>query len=112
MISMIADAKRALDHKGNTRLSPNIANKAVGLSTTAQHIGQMLALLLGQFGGGARTRLIAQRINSASFATRDLLADRSFTHAQGSGNRLLGPAFLIEFPSAQASALAPICWLW
>ena len=50
MINVISDAKLALDHGGNSLLSPDIANKAVSLSTAAQNIGEMLALLLCQFG--------------------------------------------------------------
>ena len=112
MINMIPNAELALDHGGNSLLSPDIANKAVGLSTAAQKTGKILALLLCQFGSGARARLIAQRISSASFATRDPLADCSFAHTQSSSNLLLGPALLIEVPSAQAPTFAPIGWLW
>ena len=112
MIHMIPDTKLALDHGGNSLLSPDLANKAVSLSTAAQKSGKMLALLHGQFGSGARAWLIAQRINSTSLPTCDPLADCSFADAQSSSNLLLGPALLIEFPSAQAPTFAPICWLW
>ena len=107
MIRMITNAELAPDHGGNSLLSPDIANKAVSLSTAAQNIGKMLALLLCQFGSGARAWLIAQRINSASLATCDPLADCSFADAQSSSNLLLGPALLIEVPSAQAPTPAP-----
>ena len=112
MIGMIADAKLALDQGGNSLLRPDIANKAIGLSATAQHIGKLLALLRGQFGSSTSAWLIAQRINSISLTTCDPLADRSFAHTQSGSNLLLGPALLIQFPSAQAPTFAPICWLW
>ena len=112
MINMIADAKLALDHTSNSLLCPDIATKAVGLSATTQQIGKLLALLRGQFGSSTRAWLIAQRINSTSLTACNPLADRSFAHTQSGSNLLLGPALLIQFPSAQAPTFAPICWLW
>lgn len=112
MVNMIAHAKLALDDAGNAPLGPNIANKAVAFCTAQQQVGQALALLLGQFGCRSRAWLLAQRLNSTCFSTREPLADRSCADTQSSGNLLLRPALLIQFPSAQAPSFAPISWLW
>lgn len=105
---MIAHAKRALDHHRDSRGGPDLPTEAKRFGALCQQSRQLRSLLFGQFRRSAWRRLMAQRFWTLGFALGDPLTDGSLGHSQGLGNLVLWPSLLVQFPSAQASAFAPI----
>ena len=112
MIHVIAHAELALDDARNACLSPNIAEKAVGLCATLEQIGKPLTLRLGQLRRRAWMGAISQPGCSARSSTGNPLADCALSHAQRDGDLFLRPALLMQVPGTKAASFAPVGWLW
>jgi len=108
---MIGDTKGALDDGGDPRASPEGTAEAKGLGTLIEQGGQLCALLGAQTRERAFGFLAPQGIETLRLGTREPFADRALPHAQRIGDLLLTPALLMEFPSTQAPAFAPIARL-
>jgi hypothetical protein len=106
---MVADAILPLDDLAHTLSSPDIATKAIGFRPALQQLSNLGSL--GRRETGCRTGGFAptQGFRAATFSGLfEPLADRALGHAQGIGDTLLGPAFLAQFPGAEAAVLLHI----
>ncbi len=109
---MIAHAKLALDHLGDSCSGPDLPAEPERFCSPGQQFRQLRPLLWAQFRRSARRGLMAQGVFSMSFAFGDPLAHRSFGDPQGCGNIFVFPSLLVQFPGAQPSSFAPILWKW
>ena len=108
MSRMITYPELPLDHLSYPRGRPNLPTKPESFGPLHQQGWQLRPLLRTQFWLCSWWGLMTQRLNSLRFGLADPLTHRSFGHSYGCGDVFLFPSLLIQFPSAQASSLAPI----
>ena len=100
MRRMIAHPEVLGDHLGDAPTGPDIAAKAKGFRAFEEQ-GDELGVLVGrQQGRGAGRRMIAQGVDAIQAGAGEPLADGALGDAQGVGDLLLGPAVLMQLPSA------------
>ena len=103
MVAMIADAEGAPEDLGDAGGGPHVAAKAVRLRPAGEQVGDLGALLGGQFGRPTGPGPRAQRLRAALPPALEPLADGGPADAQRGGDVLLPPALLVQFPGALAS---------
>jgi hypothetical protein len=109
---MIPDAKGLLDDLADTRTRPDLAAKAKGLWATIEQIGELSELHIAEACWRARSNSPSQAIYSLGCGTLEPVTDRALGDPQGFGNARLAPALLMQLPSAQPTAFAPIGRQW
>ena len=105
---MIAHAKFALDHLGDSRCGPDLPAEAERFGSSRQQCWHLSQLLWSQLRWGTRRGTVTQPFFPLCFATADPLAHRSFGDPEGYRDRFLLPSLFVQFPRAQASPFAPI----
>jgi len=110
MVTMIRDTKDLLNQAADAVLGPDLADKAVVFGAFGKQFGQLCTLLVAQSRRCPRCRLAFESVLALFSRAFHPLADSTFAHTQGLGNRFLAPALLLEFVGAQSTSFAPIGW--
>src|SRR5690606_30278628 len=106
----IRDTKDLLNQAADAVLGPDLADKAVVFGAFGKQFGQLCTLLVAQSRRCPRCRLAFEGVLALFSRAFHPLADSTFGHTQGLGNRFLAPALLLEFVGAQSTSFAPIGW--
>lgn len=105
---MVRDRELLADDFGHPRTRPDLAAEAVCFGPVCEELRNLRPLLLGQLGDSTQVRMGAQSLVAMLSHGAHPLADGSFGHAEGGGNRLLLPAVALERERTVASHLHPI----
>ncbi len=92
---------------------PDLASIAVRLSPWSEQAGGLCHLGFGQLGGLAGYSLASQRLHASLAHAAHPLAHRAFGHPKRSGNVLLFPTQLLQFPGTPSPSFSPFepCFL-
>lgn len=108
MVRMIDNRKLALYERCDAFTRPDIAREPKGGGSLRQQRQQLRFLLRCQAWSGSRRFSSAERCNPVGANSTQYLTDSALCEAERIGNRLLFPAFLMQFKDAKAADLAPI----
>ena len=104
---MVAYTKVLLDQYRHAAPGPDITQEAVRFSALGEQFNQRCELVRAQAWRATRCGMIKQVNGAAIGSASQPLADRTLSHTQSRCDSALGPALLMEFPGALATALAP-----
>ena len=105
---MVAHAQDAREHRRDALGGPYVTDETVRFGAPRQDVGQVGALLGGELWRRPGRGLTAQGRHPARAGTLQPAAHRRRTHLQRLGDRLAGPAFLMQFPGADAPPLPDV----
>jgi hypothetical protein len=109
---MVGDAKGLLDDLADTCTPSDLAAKAKGLRATIEQAGELSELHFAEACWRARGNSPSQAIYSVGCGTLEPVTDRALGDRQGFGDARLAPALLMQLPSVQPTAFAPIGRRW
>ena len=105
---VIAYAEGVVDEVGDPLGCPDLASIAIRLSPWSEERRQLRHLVDRQFQGRSRRFLSPQRLHASLTRTAHPLAHRSWSDSERSGNVLLFPAQVFQFPGTSSSSFAPL----
>lgn len=110
---VVAYAEGAGDQVSHPLGRPDLASIAVRLRPWSEEIRELRHLVGRQLGGRPRRSLASQRLHASPAHAAHPLAHRAFRHSERSGNILLFPAQLLQFPGTPSPSFAPLerCFL-
>ena len=110
MRPMVGDTEETLDQRRHPRTGPHLADTAKGFSPVGQPSLQFDELVRRHARFRARWRLPVQTFHAAVTSSCEALAHGTGADSKRTGNVLLFPALLLQFPRADAAAFAPVYW--
>ncbi len=108
MITVVGDPELAFDDLSDASAGPDIASKAECRGSAGKQGRKLSELVRREAGGSARREAGAQGLHTSVAGALKPLADGALGDPERHGNLVLLPALLVELPSTEATAFAPI----